>query len=789
MARKYEADSIVSIKNDRDRVRKRPSMFIPSTHKDGAVHIIFEIIDNSIDELSIEGSVGNTLTVTFDTKTREITIIDDGRGIPHDALLDAYTVLNTSGKFDNDENTAYTYSGGSFGVGAKCAVFLSKACEVTSIRGGKYLTYQFKDGLLIGEDKGKSKEHGTITKFTIDSKIIEMDDVTVDDIKDRLHEKSYCFPDINMTLIILEGGKEVKSITYAGNTLLDLVKKWKPDTDIVQVEDVRKVNVLRNIDDDDISTVKVIVSAALSYKEEALDADTDAFIVSYANSIKTYDGGQHVEGLKQGLIKFVKEFIVPKLTKKDKDLQVTPTDITSGLCGMVSVKLARPEFSAQHKSRLSNQEVKFAVRDAVYEALCKEKQSVVNAMGDFIKRVAKGRMASKKVRKKDVDNAFSDDRPDKFRPIIYNLKTVAPELILVEGDSGAGLASSARDPNNQAIYAVRKPKNIFDVDSDHVMHRAKSVFNDIMDICGIEPGKKCDPSKSVMRYIVMLTDGDIDGDQIAITVICLLAKHCRPMIDAGMVGRILPPLYSFGTKKGTKKFVRSKREFFDHIAHRFIEEVTVKLNGKPYSKKQLAELLDMNFSYDLRLNKLAKRYCCDPKLLEYIAWKYHGNAKDQKKSYWMQALRPYPDLRILIEDKQLVIDGEIPGVDYVNLAFDDHFDTRINKFKEVQANNASIYGYSIGDKDGMSLYDVMDAFRRYIPKDVKYYKGLGELTVKEMRELCMDREKRTMVIFKFKDFEEDMKKINVIMSTKAEAAETRSKILYSLTLDDMDLVT
>ena len=107
MPRKYEADSILSIKNDRDRVRKRPSMFIPSTHADGALHIIYEIVDNSIDELSIEDSAGHTLTVMFDVKTKEVTVIDDGRGIPQEKLLDVCTVLNTSGKFDNDEETAY----------------------------------------------------------------------------------------------------------------------------------------------------------------------------------------------------------------------------------------------------------------------------------------------------------------------------------------------------------------------------------------------------------------------------------------------------------------------------------------------------------------------------------------------------------------------------------------------------------------------------------------------------------------------------------------------------------
>lgn len=430
-AAKYDASSIRSIREDRDRVREKPTMYTVDTHKAGAVHCVFEVVDNSIDELAIEDSVGKSLTITFDTKTKEVSVTDDGRGIPHESLFDVCTVINTSGKFDNGEDTAYRFSGGINGVGLKLAVFLSKTCEVTSMRGGKSLTYKFKDGYLVDTIKAKAKGHGTIVKFTLDDKILDVEDVEAKDIRERLKEKSYCFPDILMTLIVIEDGKE-KSTTYSGKTLMDLLKSMKPDTEIIEASGTKKVALLKRIDED-ITDIKVVVQAAFGYKEAALDADTDTYVISYANSIKTYDGGAHVEGLKLGLVKFFREVLIPKFGKRDKDLPITPTDITSGLCAMVRVMLSKPEFSAQHKAKLTNQEVKFAVRDVVFETLSSLKPADVSALGDFVKRVTRGRLASKKVRKKDVDNAFSKDRPDKYTPIVYNMKTTSPELVVLEG--------------------------------------------------------------------------------------------------------------------------------------------------------------------------------------------------------------------------------------------------------------------------------------------------------------------------------------------------------------------
>lgn len=789
MARKYDADSIVVIENDRDRVRQSPSMYVPDIYKAGAVHIIFEVIDNSIDELSVKEPAGDHLDITFDSVTKEVTVEDDGSGVPLEKLLDVLTKLAASGKFNNTDDTAYTTSGGAFGHGLKACCFLSKHMEFTSMREGKYLTYILDDGLVSDEKRGSSKKHGTLAKFTIDPAIIDTREVTDKDIRQRLEEKSYLFPYIKMTLTVLKKGEVVKTYKYSGKTIVDRVEQWKPDTPIVHVLEDRKVTYLKGIADDSLTTDKVGVDIVFAFKEAVLDAESrDEFIISYANSIQTYAGGTHNEGLKLGIQKYIRDVAIPKLKGKDKDLPIMPSDMVAGLCAFITVKVKSPVYQGQEKNQLANQEVKFAVRDAVYDALCNEKNSVTNAMMDFIKRVTRGRMASKKTRKKDVSSAFSKDRLVKFKDIVYNLETVAPELILVEGDSAADNAVAARDSHNQAVYGIKRPTNIYDLDSDHV-ERIKSTFNDVLDIMGVEPGKKCDPSKSTMVRVLNLTDGDVDGDDISNSVWCLFAKHCRPLIDAGMVGRILPPAYAIPMGGGKMKYVRSRREFFDKITKQAIKNETVAIDGKKLSKSEFRQFIERNFEYDTRLESLADWCCVDPKVAEYIAWCYHGEPKDQKKSYWMQKIKKYPGLQILVEHGEIVIDGDIKGMDYINVALDDAFHKKVMRFKEYQKVNSVIYGYSINGDGDKSLYDVMHRVRHYVPSGVQRFKGLGELSPDEMRVLCMDPKTRTVVICKFDDYEADMQKIDVIMSTKKECAEARKNIMFSRSIDPLDLDT
>ncbi len=432
---KIAEHKVVTLKNDCERVRKRATIYIPDTGNAGAVHIIFEIVDNSIDELTANDAVDNgKIVIDFDDKTKVCTITDNGGGIPIEGLLNACTVLNSSGKFENSDSSHFGTSGGVNGIGLKLSVFLSEWCEVTTKYKGTQLKYRFEDGVKVSEEKSSTKDHGTIVSFKIDKKFVDVNSVEIDQLAERIHEKSYLFPNIKFTFRHLSNGDVKKENKYFGEDIYDRVVKFKPDTQIIRVQGSKTETILADVTDDKLTKKDVIVDLAFAYKEDALDTDNQMkYIITYGNTIKNYMGGTHLEGLKLGIQKFFKEKIIPNLKGKDKELPIMPSDMVAGLCGFVVARLLEPEFRGQYKDQLSNPEVKYAVRDIVFDALCKEKQSVINQMFEFVKRITKGRMASKKVRKKDVSNAFSTDFIEKYIPIINSIKTTDPELLLAEG--------------------------------------------------------------------------------------------------------------------------------------------------------------------------------------------------------------------------------------------------------------------------------------------------------------------------------------------------------------------
>lgn len=788
------------LKSDKERVQMRPTIYIPSLDERGAMHVVYEAVDNSLDEVNSVDSVGDTVILKFDDKTKECSIIDNGGGIPHKSMLDALTKLNSSGKFHNDEDSHFQMSVGVNGCGALLYTYLSDYSTATSCQSGKSLTYEFKNGDLVNTKTGKTKEHGTSVTFRLSSKFLDINKVTSDMVKKRFKEKSFINPKIKMEYVELNNGKVVKTSHYYGKDIQDRFDDLDPDTNSLRVTGSKVITLLERVSDEHLTDKKVIYDFVFGFGEKVLDSDDpeEDYIVSYANGATTYKHGAHLDGIKDGIVKFFRDRINDK--KKESDPIVMPSDCYAGLCAVITASVQNPVFRGQFKDAISNQEIKFALRDATVEALEKAPNSLIKEFEEFIKRVARGRQASKKTRRKDVSNSFSKDRIEKYYKFNRTSKTISPECIVVEGDSAAGVVMGVRDPYNQGVFSVKKPANVYDMELDTVKGMA-TAFNQIMDIFGLVPGPNCDVSKSQVDRLCIMSDQDTDGIKIGITIAALIAKHCPNMIRAGMVCRILPPAYQIYGAKNTKKkpvFVHTQREFFDYVGKEFIKNTKVSYKKKELSKKELEDLTAMNFekNYSAKLKNLAQRYNCDPKLMERIAWYYHGDMDSQKQSDWSKVLKPYKDIKASKEGDHIIISGTMDsdtksngGYNFIHVPLDAYFHKRVMKFKNIQNCNKDIYNFSINGEDGKSIGDIMALFETYIPDDVVRFKGLGELDGNDMWDLCLDPKKREVYVFKFEDFEKDMNKISVIMSSRKEFVEERAKIMMNRTLEDLDLDT
>ena len=787
------------LKTDKERVQMRPTIYIPTLDERGALHCIYEIVDNSLDELNIDNPVGDTIIVKFDDKTKECEVIDNGGGIPHKSFLDSLTKLNSSGKFHNDDESHFKMSVGINGCGVKLNTYLSEYAIVSSSQKGKKITYEFKNGDLVNTKEEKTKGHGTAWRFKLSKKFLDIGNVTAKMVKARLKEKSYVNPHIKMQFVELNGGKVVKTSQYHGKDIQSRFDMFEADTASLRTNGTKKISILERVSDDKLTEKKVVYDIVFGFKEAVMDDDApdEHFIVSYANGATTYRHGTHLDGLRDGLVKFFRDDINSR--KKDSDPTIMPSDCYAGLCAVITASVQNPVFRGQFKDSITNQEVKFAVRDATVEALNDAPKSVIKQFEEFIKRVAKGRVASKKIRRKDVANSFSSDRIECYTKFNRTDKTTYPELIITEGKSAASNVVNVRDPYNQGVFYVKKPANVFDVSTETVNTLA-TAFNQIMDIFGLKPGPNCDVSKALVKRLAIMSDQDVDGISIGVTIVSLIAKHCPQMIDAGMVCRIIPPAYQINGQKNKKKptFVHTQREFFQFVGKEFMKNTELGYGKKTLSTKDAEALVLKNFEnkYSDKLRTLTQCYGCTEDFMEMIAWNYHGEPADQKQTSWNTVLKPYRDIKAIKEGGHIVIHGtmstdkdKIGNYVMVHIPLDDYFHKRVTKFKAIQNENHAIYGYTINGEKNKSMWDIMSRFDSYIPDDVVRFKGLGELDPEDMWDLCLNPKTREEYVFKFSDFDKDMRKISIIMSSRKEFMEERARIMMNTSLDDIDLDT
>jgi DNA gyrase subunit B len=569
----YDAAEITVLK-DLEPVRKRPGMYIGSTGSRGLHHLVWEVVDNAIDEAMAGYCTRIDVTIL---ESGGVRVVDDGRGIPvgrhsetkESALTTVLTKLHAGGKFDSG---AYTVSGGLHGVGVSVVNALSARLEAEIRRDGAVWTQEFVRGAPLGPvAKGREvKKTGTTIAFWPDEQVFtETTEFEYDIIQTRLREMAFLNRGIDISLTDERGEGRSDRFLYKGG-LVDYI------TYLNQKKEPLHARIVEFTDSGDDAELEVAMQWTTSYNESVL---------SFANNINTHEGGTHEEGFRKALTKAVNDFARSKGLLKEKDPNLTGEDIREGLTAVVSVKVRQPQFEGQTKTKLGNTEVRSYVERTLNQRLPEwlERYSTdARRIIDKALTAAKAREAARRARDltRRKSGLESGGLPDKLADC-SSRDPAESELFIVEGNSAAGPAKQARMSEYQAVLPIRG--KILNVEKARL---AKALENaevqDIITAMGTGIGAEFDIAKARYHKVVLLADADVDGAHIRTLLLTLLFRHLRGLIEAGYVYIAQPPLYR--VKIGSNKIL------YLHDDHALDELRKTSPKVKPTRFKGLGEM-------------------------------------------------------------------------------------------------------------------------------------------------------------------------------------------------------
>ncbi len=542
----YDA-SAIQVLEGLEAVRKRPGMYIGTTDVKGLHHLVWEIVDNSIDE-ALAGYC-NHIEITIN-EDNSVTVVDNGRGIPvgiHpktgiSTVETVYTVLHAGGKFGGG---GYKVSGGLHGVGASVVNALSSWVVVTVYKEGKIYEVKFANGgktvqplTVIGaceEDKS-----GTTVTFKPDADIFDTDIYDYETLKVRTRELAFLNKGLRLTLTDKRSGEEKQETFHYEGGISEYVKFLNKNKTPIHEEIIHLQG----------EEAGIMFEVAMQYNSGYTDN-----IYSFVNNINTHDGGTHEEGVRRALTRIINNYARKNNFLKDKDAALTGDDVKEGLTMIISCKHPNPQFEGQTKGRLGNSEVR-KIADNVFaegfERFLMENPEEAKIIVDKTMTAARARVAAKKAR--ELTRRKSDLDVVNFGGKLVDCKEKDPsvcEIFLVEGDSAGGSAIKGRNSMTQAILPLRgKILNVEKARLDRALSNEE--IRTIITAFGTGIGEEFDLSKLRYHKIIIMTDADVDGSHIRVLLLTLFYRFFRPIVEAGHVYAAQPPLYSIKHGKVTK---------------------------------------------------------------------------------------------------------------------------------------------------------------------------------------------------------------------------------------------
>ena len=796
----YGADQITVLEG-RDAVRKRPAMYIGSTGEIGLHHLVYEVVDNSVDE-ALAGFC-DTIEVSIHMDN-SVTVVDNGRGIPTDihkqegrsAAEVVLTILHAGGKFDSN---SYKVSGGLHGVGVSCVNFLSEWLKLEIWRDGKTHEQEYKVGFPVAPLKqtGKTTKRGTKITFRPDGDIFESTVFSFEKLSERLREKAFLNKGIRIHIKDEREEPEKSHEFYYKGGIAEFVKHLNKNKSPLHDKPLYFEMV-----SDDLS-IEVSMQYNDSYDEK---------IFSFANNINTVDGGTHLSGFRGALTRTINAYAESSGMLKNSKVGLSGDDVREGLVAVISVKIPQPQFEGQTKGKL-NSPVKGPVESFLNEKL-----------GEFFEQ---NPLVAKKIVGKAVDASRAREAARKAREIVRKSAMTGSglpgkladcqekdpalsEIYIVEGDSAGGSAKQGRDRKNQAVLPLKgKILNVEKARFDKMLGHGE--IKALITALGTGIGKE-DFDVAKLRYhkICLMTDADVDGSHIRTLLLTFFYRQMPALLENGYVYIAQPPLYK--VKRGKKEeYIKDEKAMFRYLMRVATNDVQIKTDGRFIEGRELSKALEQTTEFKTYSERLARRLANDMRLTEKVIDAFAGRdgvlAKNQIK---LRKVFDSEDLMAEIEGKianpewyttELTSDEEHGlweiMVTYPNghqalidwdLASYVEFQKSVELMRVLESDFPGPYvlGENGTTESISTRNELLQRVTGMAKKDlsIQRYKGLGEMNPEQLWETTMDPDKRTMLQVRIEDAIETDGLFTVLMG---DNVEPRRKFIEDNALDVKNL--
>ncbi len=745
----YAASSIKVLK-DITAVRKRPAMYIGNTSTEGLHHLLYEVVDNSVDEALVGHCDKVDIRILSDSS---VIVRDNGRGIPVDihksenlpALEVVMTKLHAGGKFDNK---SYKVSGGLHGVGVSVVNALSEYLEVEVYRNNAVYYQRYERGVTVTplETVGKTKKRGTSIHFRPDEHIFDSIDFSFDIICQRMRELAFLNTGLKIT-VQDDRTEKRKEFLYKGG-IVSFVEYLNQNQDLIHPKPIY-IEGERN---------GVSIEIAFQYSHSYIQK-----IFSFANNINTREGGSHLSGFKAGLTRSINSYL--QGSQQNKQIKPTGDDVREGLTAVVSVKLREAQFEGQTKSRLGNSEVKGLVETLVNEKLgniFEENPSLIKHILNKVIEAATVREAAQKARELTRRKGVLSDNflPGKLADC-QERDPKRAELFLVEGDSAGGSAKQGRDRRFQAILPLKgKILNIEKARFDKML--SSTEIKTVISALGAGIGQE-EYDLSKLRYdkVIIMTDADVDGSHIRTLLLTFFYRQMPDLVEEGHLYVAKPPLYRMKDGK-TEVFFHSEESYNSYLIDRISEKEVVRVDGrKEISGKRLRSLLYTLIDYLDKTSALTRKGYSS-RFLDLLCNKHiskdHTRDRDRivdlSKEFEREA---FVTEEILFDEEHnrygLLLRDQRDNGSFFKFNWELLTSPEFRRFSSVNRELRDLDGpfLLVGDEKSQTKIDTREKLVEHLVEKAKKgiviqrYKGLGEMNPEQLWQTTMDPGRRSLV--------------------------------------------